>query len=206
MEAYDPQRWREIVEEMVAIARDQPKELQPVILEQLLSSALPSSGTRRAAARQPEEVAAHGTGQASEEAESVAPATETTGESGLAAVAADADVSLDALERVVGIDEDTFRIFGALEATKAKQRMIDLSVLYCYLNEHARDEKTTSMKAARELCKRDGCYDGNFSTYIAGTEYLLVEGKPGSSAKNLRLSSPGSERARELIRHMTGDS
>lgn len=192
--------WRELVDEVVSIASNHPEHLQAVIVEQLLQQML-SPQRVKPATEEPASAPRERDGSDSPNDESTRRAPIG---SGLRAVVEDADVTLAELERVVELDENAIRVFGELEAEGKKGRMIDLSVIGCYLNEKARGQKTTQAATLRELCERDGCLDHNFSTYLKETAYLLVEGMPGSKAKNYRLSKPGVEWARELLQQMVG--
>ena len=64
-----------------------------------------------------------------------------------------------------------------------------------------------SFQEIRDLCEQQGCLDTkNFAAHMKGArEYIIVDGKKGSTAKTCKLTLPGMERAEEILEGLNGE-
>lgn len=89
-------------------------------------------------------------------------------------------------------------------SNKIKGTVTEKQVIYSLLYLLAKEfygVNEASFEELRELCKNHGCLDSsNFSSnYNSRKELFIVEGKRRSSNKNIKLTAPGRNKAKELI-------
>ena len=181
--------WENAVADAVAFAERFPREARSGIVQALLSSSAPPATTDGQTSAIP---VAGGVSSAQ-------------GETGIAAVAESAGVSVGALQRFIQIaNDDTVTIRGSLGGDTVADRQNAYTAVLAYVREKALDELDTKSPLIRAICEEQGCKDGNLAANLRKRGWLLDHGAKGGN-KSYRLSPTGENAARELIVSLCGD-
>jgi hypothetical protein len=112
-------------------------------------------------------------------------------------------VTKEEINNLVDIGESEFRIITTKIKGTTAERQMNYCLLYCLTNEFFGKPKT-EFKELRELCEYFSCYDStNFSTYLTKRKGIfIIDGEKRSQNKTVRLSAPGKEEAKALIKQL----
>ncbi|AZZ94462.1 hypothetical protein EUZ85_28625 [Hahella sp. KA22] len=108
--------------------------------------------------------------------------------------------------RVLHIEGKNVRIIKKMPGSTSSKKSINTALAYLW-GKRSVGEEGISYQEIRDLCQQQGCLDSaNFSATIKGArEYIIIEGKKGSSAQTCKLTLPGVERAEELLEDLNGE-
>jgi hypothetical protein len=108
--------------------------------------------------------------------------------------------------RVLHIEDKDVKIIKKMPGTNNAKKSVNTALAYLWGKRSVGDENV-SYQDIRDLCQQQGCLDsGNFATQMQGArEYMIIDGKKGSSSKVCKLTLPGVERAEELLEDLNGE-
>lgn len=90
------------------------------------------------------------------------------------------------------------KIVSEIPGNNTKSKMTNAAILYCYGSMLLGDDQVSS-KEIREICEEHGCLDSaNFSKVFSDKTIFLSDGVKGGN-KDIKLSFPGKQRAKELL-------
>ncbi|HEX2947156.1 MAG TPA: hypothetical protein VHT96_14515 [Clostridia bacterium] len=109
-------------------------------------------------------------------------------------------VAKDIVDTVIHTEENCFSIITRKIKGGNADKQINYSLLYCLAKEFYRQQEV-SFEELRELCRDNACLDsGNFAKYFDNhRDLFIVNGKAGSKNKTVKLTSPGRNKAKELL-------
>lgn len=174
--------WEDAVVDAVEFARRFPQEVRSGIVQALLLG----SEVRETTPSEMRTVLRAG---------GVSPALEQTG---IAAVAAAAEVDVDVLQRFIQVSEDGSVTVRARLGTSRADSQNAYSTVLAYVREKALGELDTESVLIRAICNDHGCIDRNLAANLRNREWLLEHGAKGGN-KSYRLSPAGESAACELI-------
>ncbi|WP_053365451.1 hypothetical protein [Bacillus sp. FJAT-27245] len=112
-------------------------------------------------------------------------------------------VDEETLNQIIHTEEQGFKIItNKIKGTTA-ERQIGYSLLYCLANDYYGNPKT-EVSTLRELCEQFACLDSsNFATYFKrNPTFFIIEGSKGSKNKEIKLTIPGKEEAKRIIKSL----
>ncbi|KGD64034.1 hypothetical protein Y5S_02802 [Alcanivorax nanhaiticus] len=108
--------------------------------------------------------------------------------------------------RVLHIEDKDVKIIKRMPGTNNAKKSVNTALAYLW-GKRSVGVEGVSFQEIRDLCEQQGCLDSkNFSATLQGArEYLIIDGKKGSSSKTCKLTLPGVERAEELLEDLNGE-
>jgi hypothetical protein len=108
--------------------------------------------------------------------------------------------------RVLHIQEKDVKIIKKMPGANNSKKTINTALAYLWGKKSIGIEEV-SFQEIRDLCEQQGCLDTkNFAAHMKGArEYIIVDGKKGSTAKTCKLTLPGMERAEEILEGLNGE-
>lgn len=108
--------------------------------------------------------------------------------------------------RVLHIEDKEVRIIKKMPGTNNAKKSVNTALAYLW-GMRSVGVEGISYQAIRDLCQQQGCLDSaNFAAHMKNArEYIIIDGKKGSSAKTCKLTLPGVERAEELLEDLNGE-
>ena len=174
--------WEDAVVDAVNFAEQFPQEVRSGIVQALLLG----SESRETTASPMRTVLRAGV---------VSPSHEQTG---IAAVAAAAEVDVDVLQRFIQVAEDGSVTVRARLGTSRANSQNAYGTVLAYVREKALGELDTESALIRAICSEHACIDRNLAANLRNREWLLEHGARGGN-KSYRLSPAGEQAAREQI-------
>lgn len=109
-------------------------------------------------------------------------------------------------ERVLHIEDQDVRIIKTMPGDNNAHKSVNTALAYLW-GKRSIGIDEVPLQEIRSICQQQGCLDTtNFSTTMQRTrEYLIIDGKKGSSSKTCKLTFPGVERAEELLENLNGE-
>jgi hypothetical protein len=109
-------------------------------------------------------------------------------------------VTEEELNSVIYTEAEGFRIITNEIKGKDAEKQTSLSLLYCLTNEFYGHKTDTGN--LRDLCEYFACLDSkNFATYLKKkNRFFILEGEKGSKKSVVKLTAPGKEEARRLLK------
>lgn len=106
-------------------------------------------------------------------------------------------------DHVFAESDGKFRILKKVPGDSDAEKTVNIALLLAYAALSG-GKDSIAADDVREACRSHGCFNSsNFAAYLkAEKQYLLIEGKPRSPSKTVRLTVPGKGRAEELFRQM----
>ena len=107
--------------------------------------------------------------------------------------------------RVLHIEGKVVKIIKKMPGANNAKKSINTALAYLW-GPRSVGVEGISYQDIRDLCQNQGCLDSaNFAaTMQKAREYIIIEGKKGSSVKTCKLTLPGVERAEELLEDLNG--
>lgn len=108
--------------------------------------------------------------------------------------------------RVLHIEDKDVKIIKKMPGANNSKKSVNTALAYLW-GKRSVGVEGISYQEIRDLCQHQGCLDsGNFASSMKNArEYIIIEGKKGSSAKTCKLTLPGVERAEELLEDLNGE-
>lgn len=108
--------------------------------------------------------------------------------------------------RVLHIEDKDVKIIKKMPGTNNAKKSVNTALAYLW-GKRSVGVEGISYQEIRDLCQQQGCLDSaNFAAHMKNArEYIIIEGKKGSSAKTCKLTLPGVERAEELLEDLNGE-
>ena len=108
--------------------------------------------------------------------------------------------------RVLQIEDKSVRIIKRMPGANNAKKSLNTALAYLW-GKRSVGIEGVPYQEIRDLCQQQGCLDsGNFSSQMKGArEYIIIDGKKGSSAQTCKLTLPGVERAEELMEDLNGE-
>jgi hypothetical protein len=111
-----------------------------------------------------------------------------------------------AFTNVLHVENDKVKILKRIPGTTLSKRAVNTAVIFLWAKRNLGMD-AIPFADLRDICEEQGCLDsGNFSYHMrSAREWMIVDGAKGSSAQTAKLTLPGVERAKELLRELNGD-
>lgn len=108
--------------------------------------------------------------------------------------------------RVLHIEGKEVKIIKKMPGSTNAKKSVNTALAYLW-GMRSVGVEGISYQDIRDLCQQQGCLDSaNFAASMKNArEYIIIEGKKGSSAKTCKLTLPGVERAEELLEDLNGE-
>lgn len=108
-------------------------------------------------------------------------------------------------DRVFHVEGDHVTIIKKMPGTNNAKKTVNTALAYLWAKRSVGVEAVSSQEI-RDVCEQQSCLDhSNFSSTLKNaTEYLIVNGKRGSSDKLCKLTIPGVEQAETLLEGLNG--
>jgi hypothetical protein len=108
--------------------------------------------------------------------------------------------------RVLHIDDKEVKIIKKMPGANNSKKSVNTALAYLW-GKRSVGVEGILYQDIRELCQQQGCLDSaNFAAQMKNArEYIIIEGKKGSSVKTCKLTLPGVERAEELLEDLNGE-
>lgn len=192
-ENVDYSELRPLVDAAVGFAQDYPEQLQPAIVQALLSQASRRAGPVTGTGEPQGELALGDTGAAARQT--------ANGGRSIARLAEELAADTSAVRRVVDIDgEGGLHVLIRVEGNNNSELQNRYAAVYCFAREKAFGELDTPIDELRDLCQERRCYDSaNFTRNFRTGDYLREIGGRGSRNKRYRLSAEGEAEARRVF-------
>ncbi len=107
--------------------------------------------------------------------------------------------------KVLHIEDTDIKIIKKMPGSNKAQKSVNTALVYLAAKKSVGVDGVSSQDI-RELCRDQGCLDtGNFASHMKNAkEYIIIEGKKGSSTQMFKLTLPGTEKALELLKDLNG--
>lgn len=109
--------------------------------------------------------------------------------------------------RVLDEMNGKLKVTASIKGKNTAERAINLILAYLWGKENLLNEPTAEYKELRDLCAEHACLDSsNFSSTLTSKKHLiLIDGTKGSSSKLCKLTYPGREEAKEVLKMLSGE-
>ncbi len=109
-------------------------------------------------------------------------------------------IDKEVVDSVIHTEDNNFTIITKKIKGGNADKQIQYSLLYCLAKEFY-GQSEISTEELRELCRDNACLDAsNFNQYFnTHKDLFIVNGKPRTRNKTIKLTSPGRNKAKELL-------
>lgn len=112
-------------------------------------------------------------------------------------------VTENEINNIIHIESDYFKIITNKIKGSTSERQIAYCLLYCLTKEFYGQQKADNTEL-RALCEEFACLDsGNFTAHIKRKKnWFIIEGTKNSKNSTIKLTVPGKEEARKIIKNL----
>jgi len=112
---------------------------------------------------------------------------------------------LDTYNRVLHMEGEQVRVLKRIPGGTLAKKTVNAALVYLW-GKRSLGITEVPMQEIRQLCQEQSCLDpSNFAGILKNAkEFILLDGKKGSSAKTCKLTIPGMEEAEKLLAQLNG--
>ncbi|MGG2396773.1 hypothetical protein ACJRW5_07460 [Pseudomonas sp. SH1-B] len=113
----------------------------------------------------------------------------------------------DTYNRVLHMEGDQVRVLKRIPGGTLAKKTVNAALVYLW-GKRSLGINEVPMQEIRQLCQEQSCLDAsNFAGILKNAkEFILLDGKKGSSSKTCKLTIPGVEEAGKLLAQLNGKS